>query len=54
MIEQTGPDLQLVAEYLFYDRGAQAPVYGENDWAVGLLWVLNEADYSQLLLVACK
>lgn len=44
-------DLGLVVEYLFDDRAAQAPVYGENDWAVGLRWALNDADNSQLLLV---
>ena len=44
-------DVGLVVEYLFDDRGEQAPVYGENDWAVGLRWALNDVDDSQLLVV---
>ncbi len=44
-------DLGLVVEYLFDDRGDEAPTFGENDWAVGFRWALNDVDDSQMLLV---
>jgi hypothetical protein len=44
-------DLGLLAEYLYDDRGEIAPVPFANDLLLGLRWVFNDVQSSEVLLV---
>ena len=49
-IFETAVDLGMIAEYLYDDRGEDAPQPFNNDLMLGLRWVFNDMQSSEILM----